>query len=83
MQREFLMNFVEPENLVRDDVDCKEYLLEAMKYHLMPEYRSSFISARTKERNPDGMLPYIFAVGNVQAFYLLNAVVVLENRLHL
>ncbi|XP_065216286.1 kelch-like protein 17 isoform X2 [Planococcus citri] len=63
MQREFLMSNVEPENLVRDDADCKEYLLEAMKYHLMPEYRMSFISSRTKERNPDGMLPYIFAVG--------------------
>lgn len=65
------MNIVDTETLVREDPNCKEYLLEAMKYHLMPEQRSSLVSVRSKERNPDGTLPYIFAVGNI-TFYCIS-----------
>lgn len=61
--REFLMNYVESESLIREDTQCKELLLEAMKYHLLPEQRSSMITKRTSERRPDGMRPYIFAIG--------------------
>lgn len=63
MSREFLMTCVESESLVRDNTECKELLLEAMKYHLLPEQRSALITERTLERKPEGMRPYLFAVG--------------------
>lgn len=62
--RDFLMSCVESETLIRDDSECKELLLEAMKYHLLPEQRSLMSTKRTSERRPDGMKPYVFAVGN-------------------
>ena len=57
------MTTVDSENLIRDDPGCKDLLLEAMRYHLLPEQRSSLASDRTMERKPDGMRPYIFAIG--------------------
>ena len=57
------MTTVDSENLIRDDAGCKDLLLEAMRYHLLPEQRSSLTSERTMERKPDGMRPYIFAIG--------------------
>lgn len=68
--RDFLMTCVESEPLIRDDSHCRELLLEAMKYHLLPEQRSSMLSLRTIERKPEGMRPYIFAVGSY--FWLRN-----------
>lgn len=59
LNREFLMENVETEPLVREDQHCKELLLEAMKYHLLPEQRSSLVSQRTLERKPEGMKPYV------------------------
>lgn len=66
--RDFLMSCVETEVLIRDDPHCKELLLEAMKYHLLPEQRSSMVTKRTLERRPEGMRPYIFAVGGGSLF---------------
>lgn len=63
VSREFLMTFVESETLIREDSHCKELLLEAMKYHLLPEQRSLMTTQRTLERRPDGMKQYVFAVG--------------------
>lgn len=63
ISREFLMTHVDSENLVRENTECKELLLEAMRYHLLPEQRSSFTSIRTTSRKPDGMKPYLFAIG--------------------
>ena len=36
MSREFLMTHVDSESLVRENAECKELLLEAMRYHLLP-----------------------------------------------
>lgn len=72
LNREFLMENVETEPLVREDQLCKELLLEAMKYHLLPEQRSSLVSQRTLERKPEGMKPYIFAVGGGSLFAIHN-----------
>lgn len=63
VSREFLMTCVETEPLIREDQQCKELLLEAMKYHLLPEQRSLMTTQRTLERRPDGMKSYMFAVG--------------------
>lgn len=72
VNREFLMSCVETEPLVREDFHCKELLLEAMKYHLLPEQRSSLVSQRTLERRPEGMRQYIFAVGGGSLFAIHN-----------
>lgn len=63
VSREFLMSCVDSEALIREDTTCKELLLEAMKYHLLPEQRSLMTNQRTSERRPEGMKPYIFAAG--------------------
>lgn len=60
------MSCVDSESLIREDSECKELLLEAMKYHLLPEQRSVMSSQRTSERRPDGMKPYVFAVGEIK-----------------
>lgn len=72
LNREFLMENVETEPLVREDPLCKELLLEAMKYHLLPEQRSSLVSQRTLERRPEGMKKYIFAIGGGSLFAIHN-----------
>lgn len=72
VSREFLMSCVESEGLIRGDPHCKELLLEAMKYHLLPEQRSLMCNKRTIERRPDGMKPYVFAVGGGSLFAIHN-----------
>jgi kelch-like protein 17 (actinfilin) len=63
MARDFLMGGVDSEPLIRGNPECKELLLEAMKYHLLPEQRPALATERTAERRPEGMRPYLFAVG--------------------
>jgi kelch-like protein 17 (actinfilin) len=59
---------VDNEPLVRENPDCKELLLEAMRYHLLPEQRSALSSYRTTCRQPDGIQPYLFAIGGGSLF---------------
>lgn len=63
MSKMFLLNVVETEPLVRSEPSCKDLLLGAMKYHLLPDQRSDFASKQTEQRSPDGLMPYIFAIG--------------------
>ena len=67
---DFLMTTVDTEVLVRDSAECKELLLEAMKYHLLPEQRSLLISERTCYRRPEGIEHYVFAIGNDKLNYI-------------
>ena len=62
------MNYVDKEPLVRETAECRELLLEAMRYHLMPENRSALTSYRTSYRQPDGTKPYLFAIGGGSLF---------------
>ena len=62
------MNYVDKEPLVRETPECKELLLEAMRYHLMPEQRASLTSYRTSHRQPEGTKPYLFAIGGGSLF---------------
>lgn len=44
---------VEEETLVKNSSACKDYLIEAMKYHLLPaEQRSMMKTVRTRVRTP-------------------------------
>lgn len=63
VNRDFLMTRVDNERLIRDDGQCRELLLEAMRYHLAPERRCALSTPRTMERKPKGAEPYLFAIG--------------------
>ena len=68
LSREFLMTHVDSEPLVRENPECKELMLEAMRYHLMPEQRGALTSHRTSHRRPEGAKPYLFAIGGGSLF---------------
>ncbi|XP_038628488.1 LOW QUALITY PROTEIN: kelch-like protein 1 [Tachyglossus aculeatus] len=54
---------LENHTLFKDDLECQKLILEAMKYHLLPERRTLMQSPRTKPRKSTvGML---FAVGGM------------------
>merc|ERR1719397_665424 len=43
-------------------------MLEAMRYHLMPEQRATLTSNRTTQRKPEGAKAYLFAIGGGSLF---------------
>ena len=44
---------VEEESLIKNSSACKDYLIEAMKYHLLPaDQRALMKTARTRMRTP-------------------------------
>ncbi|XP_069941276.1 kelch-like protein 5 isoform X2 [Cherax quadricarinatus] len=47
---QFLTDHIETNSLFKEDRDCQELILEALKYHLLPERRSTLQSPRTKPR---------------------------------
>ncbi|KFQ66369.1 Kelch-like 17, partial [Pelecanus crispus] len=46
LSRDFLMSNVDTELLVRHHSECKDLLIEALKYHLMPEQRGVLSNSR-------------------------------------
>eukprot|EP00111_Clytia_hemisphaerica_P022633 TCONS_00066584-protein len=68
LRRDFLMLTVEPEELIKQDSKCKDLLIEAMKYHLMPEMRRYLQKKRTKYRCSEGTEPLFFVVGGQSLF---------------
>ncbi|XP_019470444.1 kelch-like protein 5 isoform X3 [Meleagris gallopavo] len=51
--------------LFRDDIECQKLIMEAMKYHLLPERRPMLQSPRTKPRK--STVGVLFAVGGMDA----------------
>ncbi|XP_022667994.1 kelch-like protein 17 isoform X2 [Varroa jacobsoni] len=68
VDRHFLLSDVSEEPLVQHSEASKDLIMEAMKYHLVPEKRSSMTSIRTTLRRPEGLRPYLFAVGGGSLF---------------
>jgi kelch-like protein 17 (actinfilin) len=68
LSRECLMTRVETEDIIRSNQECKDLLIEAMKYHLLPEKRSMLQSPRTKPRSPSGRVSILFAIGGGSLF---------------
>src|SRR5690606_20363087 len=68
IERRFLIDQVVEESLIRQNSDAKDLVIEAMKYHLCPETRPEIQTPRTERRLPDGLRPYIFAVGGGSLF---------------
>lgn len=54
--QDFLVQRVDEEYLIKQSSECKDFLIEAMKYHLLtPEKKSLYSSPRTKVRTPLGL----------------------------
>ncbi|ETE64125.1 Kelch-like protein 2, partial [Ophiophagus hannah] len=67
LSKEYLVQRVEEEILVKNSSACKDYLIEAMKYHLLPlEQRALLNSTRTRLRTPS-CLPKVMVVVGGQA----------------
>ncbi|XP_063166873.1 kelch-like protein 2 isoform X2 [Candoia aspera] len=67
LSKEYLVQRVEEEILVKNSSACKDYLIEAMKYHLLPlEQRALMKTTRTKLRTP-ACLPKLMVVVGGQA----------------
>ena len=56
LPQEFLVQRVEEESLIKHNSRCKDYLIEAMKFHLLkPDQKHSYKTPRTKARTPVGL----------------------------
>uniref|UniRef100_A0A8C8YRK2 Kelch like family member 2 n=1 Tax=Prolemur simus TaxID=1328070 RepID=A0A8C8YRK2_PROSS len=64
LPREYLVQRVEEEALVKNSSACKDFLIEAMKYHLLPtEQRVLMKSVRTRLRTPMNLPKLMVVVG--------------------
>ncbi|XP_032805634.1 kelch-like protein 2 isoform X1 [Petromyzon marinus] len=64
LSREYLVERVEEESLVKNNSTCKDFLIEAMKYHLLSsEQRALMKSDRTRPRTPVGLPKMMIVVG--------------------
>ncbi|EDO46542.1 predicted protein [Nematostella vectensis] len=64
LSREYLVSRVETELMIKNSVACKDFLIEALKYHLLTsEQRSLLQTPRTRPRTPIGMPKVMFVVG--------------------
>ncbi|XP_030047441.1 kelch-like protein 2 isoform X1 [Microcaecilia unicolor] len=64
LSREYLVQRVEEETLVKNSSACKDYLIEAMKYHLLTnEQRTLMKSIRTRQRTPVSLPKVMVVVG--------------------
>uniref|UniRef100_A0A8C5V1E5 Kelch like family member 17 n=1 Tax=Microcebus murinus TaxID=30608 RepID=A0A8C5V1E5_MICMU len=68
LSRDFLLGHVDAESLVRHHPDCKDLLIEALKFHLLPEQRGVLGTSRTRPRRCEGAGPVLFAVGMATSF---------------
>lgn len=69
LSRDFLLGHVDAESLVRHHPDCKDLLIEALKFHLLPEQRGVLGTSRTRPRRCEGAGPVLFAVGMLNPFF--------------
>ena len=60
---QFIADHVETNSLFKEDRECQELIMEALKYHLLPERRLSLQSPRTKPRK--STVGILFAVGGM------------------
>ncbi|XP_015518884.1 ring canal kelch homolog isoform X1 [Neodiprion lecontei] len=64
LSQEYLVQRVEQEPLLKANLQCKDFLIEALKYHLLKgEQKTLFKTARTKPRQPVGLPKVLLVVG--------------------
>lgn len=61
----FIADYIETEPLFKEDRVCQELIMEAMKYHLLPERRPMLQSPRTHPRK--STVGVMYAVGGMEA----------------
>ena len=68
LSRDFLMFTVEPDELIKANASCKDLIIEAMKYHLLPEMRPYLQNSRIRPRNNTELSPLLMSVGGGSLF---------------
>ncbi|XP_052013283.1 kelch-like protein 3 isoform X1 [Apodemus sylvaticus] len=64
LPRDYLVQTVEEEALIKNNSTCKDFLIEAMKYHLLPlDQRLLIKNPRTKPRTPVSLPKVMIVVG--------------------
>ncbi|KAG7205534.1 hypothetical protein KM043_007512 [Ampulex compressa] len=64
LSQEYLVQRVEEEPLLKANLQCKDFLIEALKYHLLKgEQKLLFKTPRTKPRQPRGLPKVLLVVG--------------------
>lgn len=64
LSQEYLVQRVEEEPLLKANLQCKDFLIEALKYHLLKgEQKILFKTPRTKPRQPVGLPKVMLVVG--------------------
>ncbi|XP_010842776.1 kelch-like protein 3 isoform X7 [Bos indicus] len=64
LPRDYLVQTVEEEALIKNNNTCKDFLIEAMKYHLLPlDQRLLIKNPRTKPRTPVSLPKVMIVVG--------------------
>ncbi|VDO58021.1 unnamed protein product [Onchocerca flexuosa] len=61
LSRDYLTDKVDPDNLVRESSECKDYLLEAYRYHLKDEHDEE--NERSRPRQPIPLSKLIMLIG--------------------
>ncbi|XP_046905508.1 kelch-like protein 3 isoform X3 [Hypomesus transpacificus] len=64
LTRDYLVQIVEEEALIKNNNTCKDFLIEAMKYHLLPADQRHLIKTdRTRPRTPISLPKVMIVVG--------------------
>jgi len=66
LSQDYLINKVDSEPLLKQNDHCKDYIIEAMKYHLLKgdmKLAMTLTSPRTKPRQPVGLPKVMLAIG--------------------
>ncbi|MBN3305873.1 KLHL3 protein, partial [Amia calva] len=64
LPRDYLVQIVEEEALIKNNNTCKDFLIEAMKYHLLPmDQRHLMKNSRTRPRTPISLPKVMIVVG--------------------
>ncbi|XP_076877444.1 kelch-like protein 3 [Brachyhypopomus gauderio] len=64
LSRDYLVQIVEEEALIKNNNTCKDFLIEAMKYHLLPaDQRHLMKTDRTRPRTPVSLPKVMVVVG--------------------
>ncbi|GJQ73303.1 putative BTB And C-terminal Kelch [Trypoxylus dichotomus] len=64
MSQEYLVQRVEEEPLLKADLHCKDFIIEALKYHLLKgDLKTCIKTPRTKPRQPVGLPKVLLVVG--------------------
>ncbi|XP_053179991.1 kelch-like protein 3 isoform X1 [Scomber japonicus] len=64
LTRDYLVQIVEEEALIKNNNTCKDFLIEAMKYHLLPADQRHLIKTdRTRPRTPISIPKVMIVVG--------------------